>query len=44
MQVPLDYSDLSVGFAGIAIVKYPAKVPVDHETYKGPILFNPGEG
>ena len=43
IQVPLDYADPSVGYAGIALIKYPAKVPIDHEEYRGPVLFNPGE-
>ena len=31
-----------MGHAGIALVRYPAKVPRDHPAYRGPVLFNYG--
>ncbi|CAK5277093.1 unnamed protein product [Mycena citricolor] len=42
LQVPLDYSDLSIGNAGIAIVRLPATVNRSSTEYLGPLLFNPG--
>ena len=43
LQVPLDYANSSAGFAGIAMIKYPAKVPSNSSAYKGPVIINPGE-
>lgn len=42
LEVPLDYSNPSLGRAGIALAKYPAKVPHDHPEYRGAVLFNFG--
>ncbi|KAJ7660883.1 Alpha/Beta hydrolase protein [Mycena polygramma] len=40
LEVPLDYSDTSVGTAAIAVIRLPANV--SQVEYRGPILFNPG--
>ncbi|KAJ7152394.1 Alpha/Beta hydrolase protein [Mycena filopes] len=40
-QVPLDYSDPSVGTAALAVIRFPA-ANVSKAAYGGPILFNPG--
>ncbi|KAJ7088372.1 Alpha/Beta hydrolase protein [Mycena belliarum] len=40
LEVPLDYSDPSIGTAVLAIVRLPANV--SSAEYRGPILFNPG--
>ncbi|KAI5119053.1 hypothetical protein M0805_005919 [Coniferiporia weirii] len=42
LTVPLDYSDPSGEEAAIALVKSASKHPPGHESYRGPILFNPG--
>ncbi|KAI5119054.1 hypothetical protein M0805_005920 [Coniferiporia weirii] len=42
LTVPLDYSDPSGEEAAVALVKSASKYPPDHESYRGPILFNPG--
>ena len=42
-KVPLDYSDPDGEQAAVALVRHPSVYPPDHEKYKGPILFNPGE-
>jgi hypothetical protein len=39
-QVPLDYSDASVGTADLAVIRLPANV--SKSEYRGPLLFNPG--
>ena len=38
----MDYSEPDGEKAAIAIAKWPAKVDPTNETYRGPILFNPG--
>ncbi|KAK7008049.1 AB hydrolase-1 domain-containing protein [Favolaschia claudopus] len=40
LEVPLDYSDNSVGKAALAVIRLPANV--SKAEYRGPILFNPG--
>ncbi|PVF98198.1 alpha/beta-hydrolase [Serendipita vermifera] len=42
LEVPLDYHDPDAGRAAIAMVRYPTKVDRNSESYKGPILCNPG--
>lgn len=44
LKLPLDYFNGTHPNASvsIAIVKYPAKVPVDDSRYGGPVLINPG--
>lgn len=41
-QVPLNYSDPSVGNAVLAVIKSPAQVSSDDPTYRGPVFYNPG--
>ena len=41
-QVPLDYSRPDGAQAGIALIKVPSRFAVGDESYRGPILFNPG--
>ncbi|KAJ7328502.1 Alpha/Beta hydrolase protein [Mycena albidolilacea] len=40
LEVPLDYSDASVGTADLAVIRLPANV--SKSEYRGPLLFNPG--
>ncbi|KAJ7611943.1 Alpha/Beta hydrolase protein [Mycena polygramma] len=40
LEVPLDYSDSTVGTAAVAIIRLPANS--SQAEYRGPILFNPG--
>ncbi|KAJ7663541.1 Alpha/Beta hydrolase protein [Mycena rosella] len=40
LEVPLDYSDPSVGTAALAIIRLQANV--SNAEYRGPLLFNPG--
>ncbi|KAJ7677048.1 Alpha/Beta hydrolase protein [Mycena polygramma] len=40
LEVPLDYSDPSVGTAVLAVIRIPANV--SEAEYRGPIIFNPG--
>ncbi|KAJ6569153.1 alpha/beta-hydrolase [Mycena capillaripes] len=40
LEVPLDYSDPSVGTAALAVIRLPANV--SKAEYRGPLLFNPG--
>ncbi|KZV81214.1 hypothetical protein EXIGLDRAFT_686220 [Exidia glandulosa HHB12029] len=42
LAVPLDYAKPHGRKAAVALIKYPAKYPVGHEKWRGPILFNPG--
>ncbi|KZV84203.1 hypothetical protein EXIGLDRAFT_842389 [Exidia glandulosa HHB12029] len=42
LEVPLDYAKPHGQKAAVALIKYPAKYPVGHEKWRGPILFNPG--
>ena len=39
----MDYSDPEGGKAAVALVRHQSVYPPNHEKYKGPILFNPGE-
>ena len=39
----MDYSEPEGEKAAVALVRHPSVYPPDHEKYKGPILFNPGE-
>ncbi|KIY60841.1 alpha/beta-hydrolase [Cylindrobasidium torrendii FP15055 ss-10] len=41
-NVPLNYSDVSVGSATLAVVMLPAAVGSDDPSYRGPVFFNPG--
>ncbi|KAJ7160638.1 TAP-like protein-domain-containing protein [Mycena crocata] len=40
LEVPLDYSNSSVGTAALAVIRLPANV--SKEEYRGPLLGNPG--
>ncbi|KAF9562407.1 hypothetical protein CPC08DRAFT_663222 [Agrocybe pediades] len=40
--VPLNHSEPGGAEAAIAIIRKPAAVPITSESYRGPILFNPG--
>lgn len=42
LAVPLDYSDPHGPQAAVALVKKPSKIPLGHDGYRGPVLFNPG--
>ncbi|KZV89506.1 hypothetical protein EXIGLDRAFT_650153 [Exidia glandulosa HHB12029] len=42
LMVPLNYAKPHMQKAAVALIKYPAKYPVGHEKWRGPILFNPG--
>ncbi|KAL0575361.1 hypothetical protein V5O48_006612 [Marasmius crinis-equi] len=41
-NVPLNYSDPSVGTATIAMARIPSNLSSDDPSYRGPLLFNPG--
>ncbi|KAJ7259812.1 Alpha/Beta hydrolase protein [Mycena rebaudengoi] len=40
LEVPLDYSDESAGTAALAVIRLQSTAP--QESYRGPLLFNPG--
>ncbi|EIN12406.1 hypothetical protein PUNSTDRAFT_130657 [Punctularia strigosozonata HHB-11173 SS5] len=42
LSVPLDYSNPSGKKASLALIKVPSKVAPSSESYRGPVLFNPG--
>ncbi|KAJ7123174.1 TAP-like protein-domain-containing protein [Mycena epipterygia] len=42
LKVPLDYSHPDAGSAAIAMIRIHSIVPHDSESYRGPILINPG--
>ncbi|KAG7087678.1 hypothetical protein E1B28_013626 [Marasmius oreades] len=41
-NVPLNYSDESVGSAVLAMIRLPSNLSSNDPNYRGPILFNPG--
>ncbi|KAJ7441122.1 hypothetical protein FB451DRAFT_1106254 [Mycena latifolia] len=43
LKVPLDYSDPHDASAAITIVRVRSIVPHNASTYRGPVLFNPGD-
>ncbi|KAJ7123175.1 Alpha/Beta hydrolase protein [Mycena epipterygia] len=42
LKVPLDYSHPDTGSAAIAMIRIHSIVPHDSDSYRGPILINPG--
>ena len=40
--MPLDYADSKAGHAGVALIKYPARVNMGSKDHRGPVIINPG--
>ncbi|KAL4249302.1 Serine protease/Carboxylesterase S33 [Pleurotus pulmonarius] len=42
LKVPLNYTNTSSGWAGLAIIRLPSTFPTMSPSYQGPLIINPG--